>query len=519
MPRPPDYKIIYNWDGAPHGYSPVPQSIDDFVDKTYAPLENTQVGALFWCIGEHAVRWSSQEMELLGDVHDRRYENAASYTHSENIRLMLERGENPHQALIDRGHQLGLHVYGSLRMNDNHFNGAQLSDLQTLHHTELTRLRQEHPEWLLGADTEEWFALSWNMAVYQVRENRFQHLRELCQNFAWDGVELDWQRHPFHFPDDQGYRLRYLLTDFMRAARQLADEISQQRGEPFYLAARVAGSIEGCHRIGYDVETWTGEKLVDILIPAGAAGTDPAIEVDAFRSLCSTNDIALYPGFDGGVPGPATGPEDENTRHNMRTKATALGYHRQGATGIYAFNWHADRDSKRELLTQVGATETLRQQDKLYNVTHRYRQQTGPWRGAYQHDRLRGQLPVPLYRTFKETGPRFALNIADDLAQDPPNSITLRLRLQDWVADDEIRILWDGQILTDLDILYDFAGDPAPISDVSAAAWTGCKLDPEQAAMGPHQIEVILLNRHPQLTCDLLLTDIELLVLYTAHSS
>ncbi|SVC81625.1 uncharacterized protein METZ01_LOCUS334479, partial [marine metagenome] len=26
MPRPPGYRIIYNWDGAPHGYSKVPQS-------------------------------------------------------------------------------------------------------------------------------------------------------------------------------------------------------------------------------------------------------------------------------------------------------------------------------------------------------------------------------------------------------------------------------------------------------------------------------------------------------------
>ena len=45
------------------------------------------------------------------------------------------------------------------------------------------------------------------------------------------------------------------------------------------------------------------------LLPAGAAATDPAIEVSAFRALCADSDIALYPGFDGGVPGPAAGPE------------------------------------------------------------------------------------------------------------------------------------------------------------------------------------------------------------------
>ena len=47
MSIPPRYQIIYNWDGAPHGYSPVPQSVDDFLDKAYAPLQDTQVCLLY----------------------------------------------------------------------------------------------------------------------------------------------------------------------------------------------------------------------------------------------------------------------------------------------------------------------------------------------------------------------------------------------------------------------------------------------------------------------------------------
>lgn len=132
MPKPPHYGIIYNWDGAPHGYSEVPQSMEAFLEKVYAPLKDTQVGALFWCVGEHAARWRSDVLELLGDVHGRKYESAQSYIFTENIRQMLEWGEDPQEALIERGHELGLHVYASVRMNDNHFNGAQIEDLHTL---------------------------------------------------------------------------------------------------------------------------------------------------------------------------------------------------------------------------------------------------------------------------------------------------------------------------------------------------------------------------------------------------
>ena len=150
MPRPPDYGVIYNWDGAPHGYSEYPQSMEAFLEKMYAPLADTQVGAHFWCVGEHTARWKSDVLEMVGDVHGRRYENASSYTLNQNIRAMVERGEDPQAEAIKRGHELGMHVYASVRTNDNHFGGAQVKDLLTMRHSDLTRMRIEHPEWGAG---------------------------------------------------------------------------------------------------------------------------------------------------------------------------------------------------------------------------------------------------------------------------------------------------------------------------------------------------------------------------------
>lgn len=37
----PKYRVIYNWDGAPHGYGAPPQSMESFLDATFAPLTNT----------------------------------------------------------------------------------------------------------------------------------------------------------------------------------------------------------------------------------------------------------------------------------------------------------------------------------------------------------------------------------------------------------------------------------------------------------------------------------------------
>src|SRR5262245_2862382 len=233
IPGPPGYGIIYNWDGAPHDYSEYPQSLEQFREKTYAPMKDTQVGAHFWCIGEHEAKWRSTALEMIGDPQNRVYESVRDMRHSEGVRAMLERGENPYEALVKRGHELGMAVYASVRLNDNRCNGLQVQDIPKTVMPGLTRLRKEHTDWCLGAEqAPAWFAASWNFAVPEVREHRLKHITEVCRLADWDGVELDWQRHGFHLPADSAYRLRYTLTDVQRAVRQLTDRIARERGRP-----------------------------------------------------------------------------------------------------------------------------------------------------------------------------------------------------------------------------------------------------------------------------------------------
>ncbi len=513
MTKPPNYGIIYNWDGAPHGYSPVPQSMADFVRLTYAPLVDTQVGALFWCIGEHAARWQSDGLEVLGDLHERVYENAHAYTHTENIRQMLERGQDPQAALVQHGRDLGLHVFASVRMNDNHFGGTQPADIGKLHHTENTRLRREHPEWMLGDQTSEWYAASWNMSVPEVREHRFTHVREVCERYDWDGVELDWQRHAFHLPEDEAYRLRYVITDVQRAAHQLAQRLAAARGRPFHVAARVAGSLEMCRRIGYDIPAWIEEGLVDILIPAGNAGTETDADVEEFVELCAGTPVVVYPGFDGGVPGIPSGPEDAGTRDRMTVRGIASKYYRAGAHGMYVFNWHANEQTRRENLTQLGSAQTLTGTDKIFAATNRYILNEGEWRGAYRRDRILGEVPVTLKSTLTGDGPTIRLDVADDLVAEV-TTLQLRLRFTEWVHGDEVKVLWDGDTLSSPDITYCIADEPNAIGQVGPDVWYRFDMDPTVVTTGLHHVKVILHKRHPQVASDLILTDAEVLVRY-----
>ncbi len=528
MPNPPGYRIIYNWDGAPHGYSPTPQSIDEFLDKAYAPLEETQVGALFWSCGGRGSRWPSDVVEFIGEERERPYPNAAAYNRTENILQMYDRGEDPQKSLIARGHELGLDVYASVRMNDNHFSGAQVSDLEALHNAgKVETLRYEHPEWVLGDRTSEWFALSWNMAIPEIRERRFNHVEEIARRYDWDGVELDWQRHGFHFPDHEGYRLRYLLTDLQRAIRQMTEAYGEERGRPVYLAARVSGSLEMCRQVGYDIPIWIEEGLVDIIIPAGNAVTDASVDVAGFAILCEGTDVAVYPGLDSNLPDPFVGPEEQDEKDRLRTKAIASRYHRAGASGIYAFNWHANRDSKRPLLTTIGSPDTLAAQDKIYAATQRYIQKDGAWRGAFRVDRIYGQVPVDLDRTLTGEGPTVSLEIAEDFNAHKPTLVQLRIRIDEWTNKDAVQVWWDGELLEPLQIDYCRLDSSTPpggaflpspqwrtIGEVSTAVWLRWDLTDSGVSPGEHTIRVAVQDRNPRVASPLKLTDVELVVRY-----
>ena len=65
----------------------------------------------------------------------------------------------------------------------------------------------------------------------------------------------------------------------------MTNDLAKKRGRPFYLAARISGTLERCYNIDYDLPTWV-KGLIDILIPAGGVATDPSLDVTTLAELC-----------------------------------------------------------------------------------------------------------------------------------------------------------------------------------------------------------------------------------------
>ena len=514
-PAAPAYRIIYNWDGAPHFYSEYPQTMEQFLEKVYAPLEDTQVDALFWCLGTHEATWLSENIPVVGDTVGRVYGTVRSMRDTENLRAMLERGEDPYAAMVDRGRELGIDVWNSIRMNDNHFwDIDSLEAMQTSKSQGLTDMRRQHPEWCLGDDAPNWCTTSWNMAIPEVREHKLDLIEQACRLADWDGVELDWQRHAFHLPGKHEYRLRYALTDLQRAIRRMTDGIAEERGRPFPVAVRVGATMEACRNIGYDIETWVKEGLCDIIIGGGNSGTDPCFETEEFLSLVEGTNILVYPGYDFESRQAANRLIPHTEWRNWWFAAMSQGHFERGAHGIYAFNWHAGATTRRESLTSIGSPETLRRKNKAYTAVQRSIANNPLREDAERDDRLYGEVPVTLYRTLTHDGPTVNIPVYDDAAAEGA-SVQLLIELEHFSpTGDEVEVTLDGAVLGAPDVRNVNAEDPTIPESVDENSWLVWDLSPAQCAKGPHEIKIVLVRRDPRIGVPIVVNNVEFWVTY-----
>ncbi len=519
---PPSYKIIYNWDGGTFWRSEYPQSLDRWLEKTYAPIKDTQVDALFWCVGADHADWPSPTMEMVGDSVGRVYGSVGAMRSAENTRVKFEGDGDPYGALVDRGHELGLDVFASIRMNDNHFYGLTPADVKGGKGSGVTQVRRDHPDWLLGGDHE--FAASWNYAIHGVRAYRLQHITEACNLAGWDGLELDWQRHGYHLRYDLAYRLRYTMTDMVRAAREVTDRIAEQRGRPFYLAVRVAATLEACRNIGYDIRAWVDERLCDYVIAGGTSGTDPGVEVEAFAEMVDGAGARFYGGFDSDGRQQARRLVTRSTFRHDFFRATAQAYWDRGVDGIYTFNWGANETTRRDMLTTIGSPDTLSGLDKIYASVRR----GGGTGGRATNDRIYGETPVTLHETLTGTGPTFEVPVHDDVVRQANAgrlaSVELHVEMGHFSpSGDEVEIALDGTRLTDVQVRNVAGPDPdrpsddkVGVSDVDENSWLVYALGPDQADRGLHHVEVRLVKRDPRIAPPLSVENVEVYVRYKA---
>ncbi|MFC1453199.1 hypothetical protein ACFLSJ_07660 [Verrucomicrobiota bacterium] len=170
---------------------------------------------------------------------------------------------------VERCREKGLVPFISLRLNDgHHLEYAERFD-EGIRHSSLSLFRfyNEHPEYRIGSDPNNWDQHVLNWAEPEVRDYKFGFIRELCENYDIDGFELDFMRHTSFFRLDETTpeeRVE-IMTGFVRRVREVLDRTAKPDRRR-WLCVRVPAFLAAHDRLGVDLRQWVdaGVDMVNL---------------------------------------------------------------------------------------------------------------------------------------------------------------------------------------------------------------------------------------------------------------
>jgi hypothetical protein len=342
--------------------------------------------------------------------------------------LLKQRGVDHPAVWLDQCRQRGVAGWLTMRMNDCHHN----DDERSFWHSTLWKTRPDLRR--CPHRDGDWFESAFDYGQPEVVEHHLALLRELCERYDFDGIELDWSRWVRHFKPGHERAGTEVLTDVMREARRLTEAATERQGRPVRIGVRLPTDPQACLDLGYDVVTWGRERLVDVVTLAPFfQQTEFDWPVEMWRALLGDQVKLLCQPEAAIRPYPEVGSSECFVDHALLfgSSASAL---EAGADGVYLFNEcyrmaPGDGYSRRDpslvgrLLGDSGDLEGMRDAFRRHPVS--YHQVVAPGAGHAS------PLPVPLQKpagswSFGRHGDVISLRI--DLGPRPVNA-TLQLEL------------------------------------------------------------------------------------------
>ena len=361
-------RVIMNNDGCDVLYFPDSEkvTVEAFLAKRTTPLAGTHVDTIAFCPTSSGFGFFTHNTKV-GTVLTRSGREYGIQPDTRNIaKELIDQGTDCLQAVVEFGHDHEMEVFWSMRMNDTH---------DVSHHPDKPYLlfppfKEEHPEWLVGDHVKRTRHGRWSSVDYahpEIRDLAFGFIDEVCRNYDIDGVELDFFRHLCYFKstalggtasDEQ----RDMMTDLMRRVRKMTEEVGIKRKRPILVAIRVPDSVGFCRDMGFDIEQWMREGLIDILVTTCYFRLNPW---EYSVELGHKYGVPVYPCLsDSRVRGETRFRRSSGESNRGR----AMNAWNAGADGLHLFN-HFNPNVP--MWKEIGDPDALLVRDKLYFVNVR----------------------------------------------------------------------------------------------------------------------------------------------------
>jgi hypothetical protein len=164
----------------------------------------------------------------------------------------LSSGGDIVQVFIGRCRQRGQSPFISFRLNDAHH--LEAVGTRTAQAVNISKFYFEHPEYRLGKNLNKPDEAVQNWAIPEVRSHKFSFIRELCEGYDLDGLELDFLRFwaLFNQQETTVKQRRSIVTDFVADVRKLLDGTARNPKRR-WLCARVPSAVAGFGPLGIDL--------------------------------------------------------------------------------------------------------------------------------------------------------------------------------------------------------------------------------------------------------------------------
>ena len=187
--------------------------------------------------------------------------------------------------------QSGISPWLSYRMNDTHFSGRPDNPFNCLLFQEAKyRLSGRIPD-AAGSIRSSWIGL--NYAHREVRDYMLGMIREGIEAYDYEGLELDWLRHPVCLEAAASPRQIQMMTDWFAEVSALA----RARRPEFPVGLRIPANLAYLKTIGIDVRSLARRGVIDFLTFSNFWQTAWEMPFDALRREVGP-EVVLYGGME-----------------------------------------------------------------------------------------------------------------------------------------------------------------------------------------------------------------------------
>ncbi|MFH1918921.1 MAG: hypothetical protein ABIP48_03400 [Planctomycetota bacterium] len=296
-----------------------------------------------------------------------------------------------HRYILDGGDPFGVFLTACRRADQKAFISVRLNDGHHLENVEvpkntsgihtISKFYAEHPEYRIGPKLGNWDQHVHNWAIPEARAHKLALIRELCEMYDMDGLELDFMRHTSYFRLDEttpAQRCK-VITEFVAEVRRALDANAPPGKRP-WLCARVPGLVSWHDRLGIDLVALY-EAGLDMVNVSSYYFTQQHHDLAEIRKLVPRAAVYLemcHCTMTGQAMGPGRGDIRQFTRTtDQQFYTTAHVAYRRGADGVSLFNFvyyrehgHPDRAPFNEppfhVLKHLGDPEWLARQPQWY---------------------------------------------------------------------------------------------------------------------------------------------------------